>query len=437
MARVCYQFLAIYLTFSYISTMNYRIPKGVFDILPDDDEAWRCSHLWQWVESAARDLSRQYGFSEIRTPLFESTDLFSRSIGTTTDIVTKEMYTFVDQGKRSMTLRPEGTAPVMRAFIEKHMEGLHKFFYLAPMFRYERQQAGRYRQHHQFGVEVVGSSSPFIDVEVIELLYRFYHTLGLRDLTLHINSIGDLETRTKFRHALKSYLKPHFNELSEDSQRRFDTNPLRILDSKADCDRKILEEAPSILDFLEGSPKEHFDGVLSQLTMPFEVNPRLVRGLDYYNNTVFEITAGELGAQNSIGGGGRYDGLLKQLGGPDLPAFGFGSGLERIIQTCLAQGVEIPSKPRSELFLIPLGETASKLCFKKVTALRKKGFAVEMDFSKKKLKHAMRYADRRDFRFVAVIGENELEANSFELKEMESGETEEISFEQLEKKLRV
>ncbi len=417
--------------------MNYRIPKGVFDILPDDAEAWKCSHLWQWVEGAVRELTKLYGFSEIRTPLFESTELFSRSIGSTTDIVTKEMYTFLDQGNRSMTLRPEGTAAVMRSFIENHMEGLHKFFYLASMFRYERQQAGRYRQHHQFGVEVVGSLSPFVDVEVIELLHTLYKRLGLQNLKLHINSIGDLETRNRFKTALKASLKPHFSELSEDSKRRYETNPLRILDSKDEGDRKILEEAPSILDFLEGASKEHFDGVLSLLTIPFEVNPRLVRGLDYYNNTVFEITAGELGAQNSIGGGGRYDGLLKQLGGPDLPAFGFGSGIERIIQTCIGQNVILPEKPKALLFFIPLGDAAARFCFKKASALRKMGFAVEMDFSDKKLKQAMRYADRKGFRFVAVIGENELETNSFELKEMESGRVEKLSFEQLEKKLHV
>ncbi|MCH9703687.1 MAG: histidine--tRNA ligase, partial [Chlamydiae bacterium] len=378
-----------------------------------------------------------FGYNEIRTPLFESTDLFTRSIGSTTDIVTKEMYSFKDQGGRSMTLRPEGTAPVMRAICEKHLEGLQKLFYIAPMFRYERQQAGRYRQHHQFGVEVVGSSSSFVDVEVIELLFSFYHALGLTDLKLHINSIGDLETRKKFRTALKAFLKPHLSELSEDSQRRFESNPLRILDSKAECDRKILEEAPSILDFLEGEAKEHFDSVLSLLTMPFEVNPRLVRGLDYYSNTVFEVVAGELGAQNSIGGGGRYDGLLKQIGGADQPAFGFGCGIERVIQTCIGQKVALPMRSRAQLFFIPLGEAASRFCYKKMSQLRKKGFAVEMDFSGKKLKPAMRYANRKGFCYVAVIGENELESNQFELKEMESGKSETLAFEQLEKKLNV
>ncbi|MCP5469654.1 MAG: histidine--tRNA ligase [Chlamydiales bacterium] len=416
--------------------MNYRIPKGVFDILPDDEEMWRSSHLWRYVESVVREIADTFGYREIRTPLFETTELFQRGIGTTTDIVTKEMYTFHDRANRSMTLRPEGTAPVMRAFIEKHLEGVHKLFYLAPMFRYERQQAGRYRQHHQFGVEAVGVSSPFQDVEVIELLHTLYTRLGLRNLTLHVNSIGDLETRKKFRHALKAYLKPHFNELSTESQQRYETNPLRILDSKNANDKKILEEAPSILDFLEGAAKEHFDGVLSLLTIPFEVNPRLVRGLDYYNNTVFEITAGELGAQNSIGGGGRYDGLMKQLGGADLPAFGFGTGLERIIQTCLAQGVTLPKKPATALLLIPLGEEAKRVCFKKVASLRTKGIAAEMDFTGKKLKQVMRYADRSGTRFVAVIGEEELQKNNFELKEMESGKVEKLTFEKLEKRLK-
>ena len=263
------------------------------------------------------------------------------------------MYTFLDKAERSLSLRPEGTAPAMRAFIEKNLaqqSPLHKFFYIAPMFRYERSQAGRYRQHHQFGVEAIGSPLPYQDAEIIHLLWTLYSRLGLKGLTLHLNSIGSEEARVNFRHALKMYLRPHLEELSPESQERYETNPLRILDSKDPKDQKWIHHAPHLLDYLDEASKSHFAqvcGLLDQIGIPFQINHRLVRGLDYYNNTVFEITSSELGAQNSLGGGGRYDGLLKTLGGPDLPAFGFGAGLERIIQTMLAQNVHPAKATRS------------------------------------------------------------------------------------------
>ncbi len=418
----------------------YQIAKGVFDILPSDpQQTWRESHLWQFLEQEIRKLTLLYGYREIRTPLFESTALFQRSIGKETDIVTKEMYTFEDQGKRSITLRPEGTAPVMRAFIEKNLaqaNPIHKFFYLAPMFRYERQQAGRYRQHHQFGIEAIGNGSPYQDAEVIHLFFTFLSNLGLKNLTLQINSIGCLGARKAFRQALKEYLTPHLKELSADSQRRFETNPLRILDSKDPKDQAALENAPSILDYLSEESKTHFEHVLALLDVPFQINPRLVRGLDYYNNTVFEVTADELGAQNSLGGGGRYDGLIRELGGPDLPAFGFGCGLERVIQTLIGQSAPLPERPVSKLLLIPLGEKAMATCFEQLCILRKKGIAAEMDFSGKKLKNAMRFANASGVEFVAIIGENELEKKQVELKEMATGESETLAFDQLEKRLR-
>ncbi len=407
--------------------MPYRIAKGVFDILPKDAEAWRESHLWQYLESEVRGICTVYGYREVRTPLFETTELFTRSIGTHTDIVTKEMYTFQDKAGRSLTLRPEGTAPVMRAFIEKNLDQrgpIHKFFYLYPMFRYERQQAGRYRQHHQFGVEAIGSGSPYQDVEAIQLLWRFYERLGLKGLTLHINSIGDADARKHFRHALKMYLRPYFNDLSPESQERYEANPLRILDSKNAQDQKILTEAPRISHSLSSASKAHHEEVCALLKeegIPFNANLNLVRGLDYYNNTVFEITSDELGAQNSLGGGGRYDGLIAQLGGPDLPAFGFGAGLERIIQTMLAQHASLPAYPSPLLFIIPLGGEAQKRCFQIVSELRKHNLPIEMDLTGKKLKNAMRYADSLAARYVAVIGENELESGKIEIKEMASG----------------
>lgn len=409
--------------------MNYQAAKGVFDVLPRDALGWRESHLWQFIESQIRFVCDLYAYREIRTPLFETTELFTRSIGSHTDIVTKEMYTFQDKAGRSLTLRPEGTAPVMRAFIEKNLDQqgpLHKFFYIIPMFRYERQQAGRYRQHHQFGVEAIGSHSPFQDVEVIHLLWSFYERLGLKDLTLHLNSIGDAEARKDFRHKLKIYLRPHFEELSKESQERYEANPLRILDSKDPKDQALLKDAPSILDSLNDASRTHFEQICALLKgegILYTLNPRLVRGLDYYNNTVFEITSNELGAQNSLGGGGRYDGLLSQLGGPDLPACGFGAGIERIIQTLLAQNCPIPAHPAPLLFIIPLGQEGEIAAFRLTNSLRKHNLRVEMDLTGKKLKNALRYAAASGARFVMVVGENELKTEKVEIKEMATGMT--------------
>lgn len=425
--------------------MKYQIAKGTFDLLPKDPDPkgnWREIHLWHYLEKEIRSLSLKYGFQEIRTPLFETTDLFARSIGKATDIVSKEMYTFHDKGGRLLTLRPEGTAAVMRAFIEKNLDqlgGIHKFFYLFPMFRYERQQAGRYRQHHQFGVESIGIRSPLQDVEVIDLLYSLFKRLGLKGLTLQLNSIGSPSSRKEFTHALKSYLHPFFDELSVDSKERYHSNPLRILDSKDPHDKKLLQKAPKILDFLESDSKSHFEGVckaLDILEIPYVINPYLVRGLDYYTDTVFEITSEQLGAQNSLGGGGRYDGLIKELGGPDLPAFGFGAGLERIIQTMLAQNVSLPPPSSPKLFLIPLGEEAKIFCFSLMHELRENHLYVEMDLSGKKLKTAMRLADSLKAEFVAVVGDEELKNATIKIKEMRSGKEESLPLNQLASRLK-
>ncbi len=425
--------------------MKYRTVKGAFDILPKDPDpqgAWREIHLWQHLEKLIREVATEYGFQEIRTPLFETTELFTRSIGSTTDIVSKEMYTFHDKANRSLTLRPEGTAPVMRAFIEKNFEQMgpvHKLFYVFPMFRYERQQAGRYRQHHQFGVEAIGIHSPYQDVEVIHLLWTLYKRLGLSKLTLHLNSIGDLEARKAFRHDLKIYLRPYFNDLSQESQTRYQVNLMRILDSKNPKDQKILQKAPSILDYLSESSKIYFESVCSLLEnvgIPYQINTTLVRGLDYYNSTVFEITSDELGAQNSLGGGGRYDGLIEQLGGPDLPAFGFGAGLERIIQTMLAQSVHLPSPYHALIYIIPIGSEAKERCFKLVCELRQQHLTVEMELGERKLKNALRYANNIKARFVVVIGGEELASGKVELKEMATGGVETLSLDTLAVRLK-
>lgn len=421
------------------------IPPGVFDVLPirQEKNEWRYTALWNFVESVIRQTANDFGFHEIRTPIFERTELFTRSVGETSDIVTKEMYTFIDKGDRSMTLRPEGTASVMRSYIENKLQTyspVTKVFYIGPMFRYERPQAGRFRQHHQFGAEAIGNGSSEQDVEVISMLLTVYRRLGLKNLNVYINSIGNHESRNQFRSALQDYYKQYFDQLSADSKVRFEKNPLRILDSKDPTDIKINQNAPSILDYLDDECKTHFEKVqllLNKLDIPFTINTKLVRGLDYYNKTVFEITAGELGAQNSVGAGGRYDGLLKSLGGPDLPTCGFGTGLERIIQTMLGQNIKIENTHRPNLFIIPLGDEARMTSFSLLQNLREAGISAEMDFTGKKLNKVMQYANDISAKYVAVIGDNELKEGIIQLKEMETGLNFEIPIANLKRILKI
>lgn len=414
--------------------MKYSAPPGVFDLIPQDNqELWKSSYLWAHIEEIIRKIAHDYGYQEIRTPLFERTELFQRSVGDTSDIVSKEMYTFKDKGDRSLSLRPEGTAPVMRALIEHQLlqhNPVQKLFYLAPMFRYERAQAGRYRQHHQFGIEAIGNSSPEQDAEVIDLLYSLYSRLGLKHLTLYINSIGDPASRQNFRKALIDYLEPHKDSLSPESQARLITNPLRILDAKDVKDQLITAHAPSILNFLSEEASHHFEELKKLLTLlhiPYQINPLLVRGLDYYNRTVFEIVAGELGAQNSIGGGGRFDGLLSSLGGPDLPCIGFGTGLERIIQTMIGQEVPLPPSPHPTLFLVSMGEKARTTCFTLLHQARAHGIPSQMDFSNRKIGKILQYASQTRATYVAVIGDHELDLQEVRLKEMATGKETKIA----------
>jgi histidyl-tRNA synthetase len=414
------------------------ILPGVFDLLPQNEtDLWRSTYIWAYVEAQARECAKNFGFSEIRTPILEKTELFIRGVGTSSDIITKETYTFEDRGNRSVTLRPEGTAAVIRSFIENHLSEkapFHKLFYIAPMFRYERQQAGRYRQHHQFGVEVIGIKGPEQDAEVMALLYTFYKKLGLKNLRVELNSIGRGESRALYRVALLDYLKHHFERLSKESQNRFEVNPLRILDSKDLNDREILEKAPLIGDYLSKEEVAHLERVkecLHLLEIPFEVNQKLVRGLDYYNETVFEVVAGELGAQNSIGAGGRYDGLIKNLGGKDLPSVGFGTGLERVVQTLIKQGGALPKKPSPSLYMIPLGEKALNACFVLSQKLREEGVSVHLDFTGKKVAKSIEIADDMGASFVLVLGEEELESGQIELKEMGRSIKHKMSFSEL------
>ena len=407
--------------------MEYTIPKGLFDILPftsDTQSEWKTSNKWQFVESVIRETCKLYGFKEIRTPIFEKTELFIKGAGETSDIVSKEMYTFEDKGERSMTLRPEGTAPVMRSVLENQLQqsiSNLKLFYIGPMFRYDRPQAGRYRQHHQFGTEVIGCEKPEQDAELIELLLEVYRKLGLKNLKVQINSVGDSETRARFSKALKDFLFAHFESLSKDSQVRFHKNPLRILDSKAPEDQALLKNAPSILDYLSEESKKHFEKVLELLKkvgIAFTINPLLVRGLDYYNKTVFEITTGDLGAQNSIGGGGRYDGLSSSLGGPNLASVGFGTGIERILQTMIKQEIPFPSSDSCYLYILPLGNASQEYCFTLTSRLRKENISAELDFSSKKIQQGLQIASKLGAQFCLIVGEQEICSGQAFLKNM-------------------
>jgi len=424
--------------------MKFAAPPGVFDILPHDEkEQWRSVYLWQHVEKVVRQTAQDFGYLEIRTPIFERTELFQRGVGETSDIVMKEMYTFEDKGNRLMSLRPEGTAPVMRAFIENQMQTqgqIHKLYYIGPMFRYDRPQAGRYRQHHQFGAEAIGPATPEQDAELIDLLYTIYHRLGVKNLKIHINCLGDTQCRLAYRDALQNYLRPHLEQLSHDSKRRFESNPLRILDSKDPNDRALLSDAPLILDFLNEENRDYFQALrslLDSLGIHYIVDHNLVRGLDYYNQVVFEVLTGELGAQNSIGGGGRYDGLLKLYGGPDFCSIGFGAGIERLIQVLLKQRIEIPKPIVPLLYLIPLGDAARPQVFKLTHELREMGISVQMDFAHRKLNKALQYANQINVPYTAVIGDEELASEEVSLKEMATGKTEKVPLKSLAKVLRI
>ncbi len=420
--------------------MSIQLPTGVFDIVPSaPDDQWREVHLWQYVEGVCRQVAADYGLSEIRTPIFERSELFKRSVGVETDIVSKEMYLFQDRGGRELALRPEGTASVIRSLVSSGnfspVTAL-RYFYIGPMFRYERPQAGRFRQHHQFGVEVFGISAPEQDAELISLVMHLYQRLGLPHLKAFINSLGDAGCRSRFREALLAYLSDHVKNMSEDSQRRFERNPLRILDSKDPADQVIVAKAPSILDFLSPEDRIHFNRVqelLTALDIPYEVNPLLVRGLDYYQRTVFEVTSGKLGAQNTVGGGGRYDGLLGQLGGPDLPSIGFGTGLERIIQLLIKENLtDRAVKAPITLVILPIDEKAKMYALQLAEALRSKSVRCLIDYSGKKVKQSVAHASDIGAQWLLVVGDKELETGVGSLKYLQDGSKTEVSLQQLD-----
>ncbi|MET3574679.1 histidine--tRNA ligase [Bhargavaea ullalensis] len=411
--------------------MMFKVPRGTKDLLPGETESW------QAVESLIRETCRLYRYEEIRTPVFEQTELFTRSVGDTTDIVQKEMYTFEDRGGRSLTLRPEGTAPVVRAFVEHKLFGLPdqpvKLYYMGPMFRYERQQAGRYRQFVQFGVEAIGSDSPAIDAEVIALAMDVYRRAGLENLKLVINSLGDKETREAHRDALIRHFEPAIGEFCSDCQKRLEKNPLRILDCKVDRGHPLMETAPALTDYLNESSAKYFAEVkesLDALGIPYEVDPNLVRGLDYYNHTAFEImsTADGFGAITTLCGGGRYNGLSEEIGGPEAPGIGFAMSIERLLMALEAEGIRLGGEKSPDAFIVALDDRSRLEAVRLLGELRASGIEADMDYLGRKMKAQMKAADRIGAKFVIMIGENELENGAATVKNMEAGTQEPVPF---------
>ncbi|NME35563.1 MULTISPECIES: histidine--tRNA ligase [Fusobacterium] len=392
---------------------------------------------YSYIHRIAEDLFSAYGYSYIKTPIFEETDLFKRGIGEATDVVEKEMYTFLDRGERSITLRPEGTASVVRAYLENKIyakEDISKFFYMGSMFRYERPQAGRQREFNQVGVEVLGEASPILDAEVIAMSYHLLEKLGITDLEVNINSVGENESRQKYRQALLNYLEPVKEHLCEDCKRRLETNPLRVLDCKVETCKKYTENTPSIIDSLSEAERNHYETVKKYLTLfgiPFVENPKLVRGLDYYSSTVFEIVTNKLGAQGTVLGGGRYDNLLKQLGDRETPAFGFAAGIERIMMLMDT----IPSK-ETDIYVAWLGENTCDFAMKLTSILRKEGLKVAIDFNSKGMKSHMKKADKLNVNYTIIIGEDEMAKNIIVLKDFNARTQEELTIEELIKKLK-
>lgn len=398
--------------------MKLQKPKGTKDILPLE------AAKWQYVENVARETFKKYNYGEIRTPMFEHYEVISRSVGDTTDIVTKEMYDFHDKGDRHITLRPEGTAPVVRSYVENKLFAPEvqkpvKVYYIGSMFRYERPQAGRLREFHQVGVECFGSANPASDVETIAMAYHLFDTLGVKDVTLHLNTLGSPESRAAYRQALIDYLSPMRQQLSKDSQRRLDENPLRVLDSKEKEDIVAVENAPSILDYLDEASQAHFDAVremLEMLNIPYVIDTNMVRGLDYYNHTIFEFITRVDQTDLTICAGGRYDGLVSYFGGPETPGFGFGLGLERLLMILDKQGVILPVETEMDVYVAVLGEGANSKALELVQGLRQQGFTAERDYLGRKIKAQFKSADVYKAKAVITLGESEVQEGQVTVK---------------------
>ena len=396
--------------------MAYSAPRGTVDILAEQ------STKWQQLEQLLRTICANYNVKEMRVPIFEHTELFTRAVGDTTDVVSKEMYTFEDKKGRSITLRPEGTSGIARSYVENKLYGLpeklQKYYYMGPMFRYERPQNGRQRQFHQFGVEMLGLESPYVDVECMVMAVTIVEALGLKNVTLHINTLGDNESRDAYRQALKNHFAPVLNELCHDCQSRYEKNPLRILDCKVDKEHQVMKNAPRTIDYLSENAKEHFEKVcalLDDLEIDYIVDSNLVRGLDYYSHTVFEVISDDprLGAGATVGGGGRYNSLIQELGGPETPGVGFAFGLERLM---IAAGDNLEEEEGLDVYVMPLGEEAKDLAMQIVTMLRANGFTCDMDQCNRGLKGQFKSADRFHAHFSMIIGEEEVQKEVVNMK---------------------
>ena len=409
-----------------------NIPKGTKDMLPEE------AYKWHFVENTAREVAALYGFKEIRTPIFEHTELFLRGVGETTDIVTKEMYTFEDKGNRSITLKPEGTAGVVRSYIENALDQVvlpMKAYYISPIFRYERPQNGRLREHHQFGVEMFGADAPEADGEIISLANTLLRRLGLTSLKLYINSIGCPECRKKYNEALMNYIGSNLDKMCNQCKERFNKNPLRILDCKEEGCKAITANAPKVTDYLCEDCAAHFEGVKKNLELrgiEYEVNPQIVRGLDYYTRTVFEFVSTDIGAQGTVCGGGRYNGLVAQLGGKDTPAVGFGCGLERLLLVLENTNGLNAEKETPYLYIATMGDKAKEKTIDLVEKLRANGVSAETDLMNKSVKAQMKYANKIGVKYVIVIGDAELESNKVEFKDMTDGSTKEVYLTEIE-----
>lgn len=412
-----------------------KMPRGTQDILPQDSAKWR------YIENRLHTLMELYNYKEIRTPIFESTELFARGVGDSTDVVQKEMYTFKDKGDRSLTLRPEGTAAVVRSYIEHKMQGEPnqpiKLYYNGPMFRYERKQKGRYRQFNQFGVEAIGAENPSIDAEILAMVMHIYESFGLKHLKLVINSIGDSESRKEYNEALVKHFEPVIDTFCSDCQSRLHTNPMRILDCKIDTDKEAVKNAPRITDYLNNDSKSYYEQVklhLDNLNISYVEDPNLVRGLDYYTHTAFELMIDNPeydGAITTLCGGGRYNGLLQLLDGPDETGIGFALSIERLLMALDEEGISLDVSEDFDLFVVTMGEDADRYAVKLINDLRRNGIKVDKDYLNRKIKGQMKQADRLNAKYTVVIGDQELENNEIGVKNMISGESENVQLDEL------
>jgi histidyl-tRNA synthetase len=413
---------------------KYTTHLGMVDILPDD------VRKWQFLENLIREEAEKFNFEEIRTPIMEQTELIVRGVGQLTDIVSKEIFSF-SRGDDNYVLRPELTAPVVRSFVEHHLEqrgGSQKLYYIGPMFRAERPQKGRQRQFHQFGLEVLGSDDPVADVEIIAFMVHIYKKVGITNTSLKLNSIGDPESRDAYKKALKEHLKPNYEKLSDVSKKRYEKNPLRILDSKEEEDQQFIESAPLITEFLNESSLEHYEKVkeyLNDLEIPFEEDPHLVRGMDYYTKTAFELISPDLGAQDALAGGGRYDLLVEEIGGPKTPAVGFAAGMERLFIACEELGIELGTKKSVDVYIVTLGDAARKWGLSTLPKIREKGLSATMDYKGRSMKSQMKDADRENARYAIIVGDHELESGKFTFRDMKESEEEALSMDEIFRQL--